>query len=653
MARLSRAGPAASASGSRPRWLVPAGLAVALVALAALRIAAWGWAPAAPDDARYLYVGLRLLDGLGAVTPEGQPYLVRAPAYPLGLALGSRLGSGDPFGGAHLVTWSLGLAALVGAIALATRLGGPPGGVGAAVAAAASALAWNVLPTLRIDLPQAAGVVGVLLLLLDARTATRWLAAGLLLGLTILVKESVILLALLPVAWIGREAAPVLARRAAAFWLGIAGAAAWWWLVVWVRAGVVFPANGLAMIESRQVGSEMQADLLGVVLVALGAIGWVVTARGAVRERRLRPLVAAGLLVLPPAAYAVANGLSVRNLVVPAILTIAAIGVAGGILAARIAAGSRERRRRLAAIVAAGAAAALVVAGQNAVAQPSPSPVPARLAAWLAERATPGSQVAATFRLREVTAVGLLPTGVAVRTFDPVRVPPGADAADYLWLGVRDAQLFGYSRSAVGSLLGDPRTGFLVVARPHPLAPVELLPDGDRDAAAALGLTAAVTIDGSRETAVVFSVDAAAAAAGAVTAPLRASAAGALAYAGGDPDAPARLLAAAPFVTGAADELETVAALLGPGACRARVAAPNAEGSITERFVAAGPAGCPSVSGTTPPRSPGYGAGVAVGAGVTAGGQVAPFWIGGKFLAIQARQMSRSREKAEPPSSKV
>jgi hypothetical protein len=593
-------GPAAPATASRRRWLVPAGLAIALGALAALRVAAWGWAPVAPDDARYLFVGLRLLDGLGAVTPEGLPYLVRAPVYPLALALGSRLGGEDPFQGAQLVAWGLGLAALVGAIALATRLGGPVAGVGAAFAAAAAALVWNYLPTLRIDLPQAAGVIGVLLLLLDARTARRWLAAGLLLGLTILVKESVVLLALLPVAWIGREEGAVLARRAAAFWAGIAGAAAWWWVVVWVRAGVVFPANGLAMIESRRVGTEMEVHPLGVTLLVLGAAAWAVTVGRSVREERLRPLVAAGVLVLPPAAYAVANGLSVRNLVVPAVLTIVATGVAVGVLARHVGAASWPRSRRLTALAAVtGAALVLVVAGQDAVAQPSSSPVPGRLAAWLAERAAPGSQVAATFRLREVTAVALQRSGVAVRTFDPVRVPPGADAAAYLWLGVRDAQLFGYPRDAVASLLGDPRTSFVVVTRPHPLAPVELLPAGDRDAAAAVGLTAAATIDGPRETAAVFAVDPAAAASGAVTAPLRTSAAGALAYARSDPGAPALLLAASPFVTGTKDELDAVAALLGPGACRLPAVPPNAAGPVTERFVAAGLAGCPDLPAST------------------------------------------------------
>ena len=44
------------------RW-IGLGLVAALVVLAVLRIALGGWAPLAPDDARYLYVGLRSSTG--------------------------------------------------------------------------------------------------------------------------------------------------------------------------------------------------------------------------------------------------------------------------------------------------------------------------------------------------------------------------------------------------------------------------------------------------------------------------------------------------------------------------------------------------------------------------------------------------------------
>lgn len=593
MAGVSGAGPVPEATQHRG-WRTTLALGSVIVALAALRIAAWGWSPAAPDDARYVFVGLRLLDGAGAVTPEGLPYLVRAPAYPLALALGSQLGGADPFAGAHVVAWMLSLAALVGAIALASRLAGPAAGAAAAAAVAGAALLWNLLPTLRIDLPQAAGVVGVLLLLVDARTTARWLAAGLLLGLTILVKESVILLALLPVAWVGRQDAPALVRRTGAFWIGIAAAAGWWWLLVWLRAGVIFPANGLAMIESRQVGSELDVEPLGLVALAIGAAAWLATTGAAVGAPRLRLLVLAGVLVLPPAAYAMWNGLSARNLVVPAVLTVVAIGVATAILWRRISSHPDSKVRHASLVAICAVALLLVVAGQDAVSRPSPNPVQSTVAAWLAGRTAAGEQVAATFRGREILAVELLGESVAVRTFDPVRVPPGADAGSYLWLGVRDEQLFGYPREAVRTLLGDPRTRYVIVTQPHPLAPAELVADDGTGAAAALGLTARETIEGGRETSVAFEVDPAVAGAAAATAPLRATAPGALGYlAGGNPRAPASFLAASPYVTGTATELDAVAARLDPGACRTPVAGPDATGRMTERFAAASSDGCP------------------------------------------------------------
>ena len=64
----------------RAAAVIAVGLAIAIVGLALARIAG-GWAALAPDDARYLFVGLSILDGQGAVTPGGDPYLMRSPVY--------------------------------------------------------------------------------------------------------------------------------------------------------------------------------------------------------------------------------------------------------------------------------------------------------------------------------------------------------------------------------------------------------------------------------------------------------------------------------------------------------------------------------------------------------------------------------------------
>ena len=60
---------------ARRRTGIAAGLVLAIVGIGLARIAISGWAPLAADDARYLYVGLSILDGQGAVTPSGDPYV--------------------------------------------------------------------------------------------------------------------------------------------------------------------------------------------------------------------------------------------------------------------------------------------------------------------------------------------------------------------------------------------------------------------------------------------------------------------------------------------------------------------------------------------------------------------------------------------------
>ena len=67
-----------------------------------------------------------------------------------------------------------------------------------------------------------------------------------------------------------------------------------------------------------------------------------------------------------------------------------------------------------------------------------------------------------------------------VPSLGAVRVDPADPLASYLWIGLRDRQLFGYTRSRWEGTLGQPGTSRLVLAGPHPLTPDELIPTLDR-----------------------------------------------------------------------------------------------------------------------------------------------------------------------------
>ena len=322
------------------RWL-GLGLVVALVVLAVLRIALGGWAPLAPDDARYLYVGLSILDGHGPVTPSGSTFLLRSPVYGLALATGSSLVGGDPLAGARLVALGLSLLALAGALRLGWLLAGPGGAVGTAFALVAAALIWRLVPSLRIDLPQTAAIVATLLAVWRP-TVRRWAVGGLLLGLAILIKETALPLLILPLALVGSVPPARLARLAAVF-IGVAVlTAAWWWVVVWASTGQLFPLNALSVIEARDVDVALRVDRSTAFLLAIAIAGWGIVAWRAIRSPGAGPrlLLVAAIGLAPAALYAASLGLNARNFAGLAVLSAVAVGAGGAWLVASL----RQRR---------------------------------------------------------------------------------------------------------------------------------------------------------------------------------------------------------------------------------------------------------------------------------------------------------------------
>ncbi len=569
------------------------GAAAGLLAVAVARLALFGWDDLAPDDARYLYVGLSTLDGRGPLTPDGTLFLLRSPVYGIALAAGGWITGEGRIAWARLVEASLAVGALLGAVALARSLAGTAAAVGTALALLSMTLLWQLLPTLRIDLPQTAGVVATLVAI-RRPTIRRWALAGGLLGLTILVKETIGLLIAIPLAFVGTVPRPRLGR----LWIAYAGAAAivagWWWVVVWSASGAVFPLNAIAVIERRDVAAAVRIDRFAIVLLAIVAAAWLVVAGLARRERGLWLLVAAAACLVPPTAYAAANGLDTRNLAGLAVLSAIAVGVAAArvVTAAgdRIAGGGRSRAA-LPAIAALTGGVLIAVLGQSRAADPTEDPLPSELAAAVRATAPSGSLVVMSFRDRELVALELYGR-VGVVSLPTVRVAPDGALDGYVWIGLRDRQLFGITRSDWAATLARPGTSRLALAGPHPLTPAELVPALDRGAAAGLDPERQLGVD--TDWARVYAVDPAAVPAGAAALALHLAPAAAIAWldvagpAGGDAATAAnRLVTVGPIVVGPdAARLET--RLAGVGCL---VAEPS-EGPEAFRAVPVGE-GCP------------------------------------------------------------
>jgi hypothetical protein len=545
--------------------VVAVGLVGALAAIVLLRTALFGWSPVAPDDARYLFVGLSALAGDGPVTPSGDVFLLRSPVYPLILAGGSSIVGGDPLDGARAVALGLAIVCLIGAVRLGWLLGGAGGAAGTAIVLAAMPIVWRLVPTLRIDLPQTAGVLAILIAVWRP-TTRRWAVGGVLFGLTILVKETVLPLALLPLALVGAETSRRVRTLAVVYLGSTLVAAGWWWIVVWLEAGVLFPLNALAVVAARDVGGALSIGRVTLLVGGIAVIGWAAMAARARSELGPRLLVIAGACLVPAAVYAAAQGLDARNYAGLAVLSSVALGVGGA--AAVHALGSRVSSRRLlrASLLAllVVSVGGTVVAGQGTVGRPPAPGVADSLSAWLRANTVDGDRIAMTFKDREGMALRLFHS-VAVAYLAPVRVDPHDDPASYLWLGLRDRQLFGYRRVSWSQALTDPRVRYLALSGPHPFHPAELLPD--LVAARVPGLALVASLDGGAEHADVFTVDAGVLDLTPDAAPTHLSSDAALAWLDlaasvlGEDVAATRLLATRPTVAG--DSLPVLLARLG------------------------------------------------------------------------------------------
>jgi len=560
---------------------IAVGLVIAVVGLALARIAG-GWAALAPDDARYLFVGLSILDGQGAVTPSGDPYLMRSPVYGLALAVGSLVLGGDPLVGGRVVALLMALLGLLGATRLGWMVAGPGGGVGVGLALVATPLIWHLLPSLRIDLPQTALVIA-LLLMAWRPSVRRWAAAGVMLGLVVLVKETALPLLFLPVALVGSVPVSRVLRMAAVYVGAAITTAGWWWVVVWMASGQVFPANALAVVEARDVEGTLRVASSAVPLLLSFIVGWGVVGWRARRDVGARLLVVAGLALTPLTVYAAANGLNARNFAGLAVLSCIAVGVGGATIVAAARSwlsqpsgpqGSTgwDRVRPGAAGLGLGAVLAFALVapaiGQRSVPGVVTDYLADDLVAWLATNLDDGGRIVMPFREREEVALRRFGS-TQVRLLGIQRVDPADPPGTFIWMGLRDAQLFGYSRAVWVSALTDPPATYLILVGPHPFTPVDLVGAGPTDPSIP-GLTPVSTLEDGGDQAEILHIDPTAVRATTNDVPLHLSAEAALAWldqAGGAPgEAETRLLQARPIVSG--ERSDALLTRLGDRACR-------------------------------------------------------------------------------------
>jgi hypothetical protein len=173
-----------------------------------------------------------------------------------------------------------------------------------------------------------------------------------------------------------------------------------------------------------------------------------------------------------------------------------------------------------------------------------------------------------TFRYRAVVAL-LLYGRNEVAELRPRRVGPTDDPTWFLWIGLRDRQLFGYTRTHWTAVLAEPRTTAFAIVTPHDLAPADLLPVLERDRPAA-GIEPVETLAPGGPEAAVFTVNPAGLAPDTAALPLVLRPEAALAWldlAGADAAAPEKLAAARPVVVGDAPTVEPLLDRLGGTAC--------------------------------------------------------------------------------------
>jgi 4-amino-4-deoxy-L-arabinose transferase-like glycosyltransferase len=196
------------------------------------------------DEAKYLGIGLNVLNGHGAVTVYGGFFEPHSPLWPAIMAAPRAWFDLDAYAWAHLLNVaSAGLVLVLGAV-FGWRIR-PAAGALTAASLLAFPYVFELSRRVGLDMPAALLTLAYLLVGWAAvrRGSARWgVAAGALLAVAFLVKETVLPFAPVPFlagfAW-GRPATAI-ARTAASAIAAAAVGTSWWWILYAVETGRVY-----------------------------------------------------------------------------------------------------------------------------------------------------------------------------------------------------------------------------------------------------------------------------------------------------------------------------------------------------------------------------------------------------------------------------
>jgi 4-amino-4-deoxy-L-arabinose transferase-like glycosyltransferase len=248
---------------------------IAIASLGMLAIVLFPPYFATPDEAKYIGLGLNILDGRGLITVFGVSFPNHSPIWPLALALPQRLFGIDALAVGHVLNAiaAAAVVALTGVMGWRVR---PAAGALAAVVMFAFPFLASNARTAGIDLPATALTLAFFvaaLRALDRGSTPLALAAGVLFGLGFLVKETALPFFPVPflVALVGGVDVRRMARLGAAAVATSAITVSWWFVMHAGMQGTVYrlgtPAWTLAPIT---VG-------LVIVVIAGWNSGWIAT----------------------------------------------------------------------------------------------------------------------------------------------------------------------------------------------------------------------------------------------------------------------------------------------------------------------------------------------------------------------------------------
>ncbi|HEY3723412.1 MAG TPA: hypothetical protein VGN59_08635 [Acidimicrobiia bacterium] len=387
-----------------PRWDLVALLAsiVSVVTVSLVRVLTQGFLSVAPDDAAYIGVGRALWGLREPVGQDGSLFTIRSWVYPAMAGGASRLFGGDPFTGPRVLGWTLGTTALVLAVIVAYRLARGPGAIAATLAILATPVIWTSVQSTRIDVALICSTMA-LLLIVDTPTPRRMLIGGVVAGLTLLIKETSAPLVILPLAYLGIVSRAEWRRLATRYVAAFIVTVAWWFVVVLVSKGEIFPLQGFHQASGRSVPRGFGLNLSAQLLIVLCLAAWLVVAIGRRRDPRARILVLAGLAFVPATVIAWQAGFAIRQFIPIALLSAIALGVA----AADVVAAARRRAPRgavravvaVAIVVAVVAVVPIVLTQDRTTIEASTTDLDADIAQWIG--AQPGHPtVLTTFRFK-------------------------------------------------------------------------------------------------------------------------------------------------------------------------------------------------------------------------------------------------------------